>query len=406
MTDVSQAAASAAADSTDTLSCTRDSAELAAWLRLTETPGVGPVAARQLLAAFGLPQDIFAQPYSALAKVVPERHARALLAEPDAALASLIERTVAWANTPGNAVFTLADRGYPPRLLELPDPPTLLYTKGDVSLLRAAAVGVVGARSATAAGIENARAFAQALSASSVTVVSGLALGIDAAAHEGALAGPGSTIAVVGTGLDIVYPARNRALAHRIAEAGLIISEYPLGMGARAENFPRRNRLIAGLARGLLVVEAAAQSGSLITARLAAEQGRDVFAIPGSIHSPLAKGCHLLIKQGAKLVETAADILEELGWASAAAPERRTRPAASAPPSAQPPSAAHAPAARTPPSAAETALLDALGFDPVDLDTLCERTGQPAAALSAQLLALELDGRIERQPGGRFLRLP
>ncbi|MBL4780519.1 DNA-processing protein DprA, partial [Ralstonia sp.] len=245
------------------------------------------------------------------------------------------------------------------------------------------------------------RAFSQALSAASVTVVSGLALGIDAAAHEGALAGPGSTIAVVGTGLDIVYPARNRALAHRIAEAGVIISEYPLGMGARAENFPRRNRLISGLARGLLVVEAAAQSGSLITARLAAEQGRDVFAIPGSIHSPLAKGCHLLIKQGAKLVETAADILDELGWGRAAAPAKRAARTATV----QVPETAPAPA-RAAPSAAETALLDALGFDPVDLDTLCERTGQAAAALSAQLLALELDSRVERQPGGRFLRLP
>ena len=401
MTDASQVAAGAATDSIDSLSCTRDSVELAAWLRLTETPGVGPVAARQLLAAFGLPQDIFAQPYSSLARVLPERQARALLAAPDETLAALIERTVAWANEPGNAVFTLADRGYPPRLLELTDPPTVLYAKGDVSL-RAAAVGVVGARSATAAGIDNARAFAQALSAASVTIVSGLALGIDAAAHEGALNGPGSTIAVVGTGLDIVYPARNRALAHRIAEAGVIISEYPLGMGARAENFPRRNRLIAGLARGLLVVEAAAQSGSLITARLAAEQGRDVFAIPGSIHSPLAKGCHLLIKQGAKLVETAADILDELGWGRTVAPVKRasrTAPAESA-------AIAAAPAARLAPSAAETTLLDALGFDPVDLDTLCERTGQAAAALSAQLLALELDGRVERQPGGRFLRLP
>jgi len=402
LTDASQVAARAATDATDPLSSTRDPAELAAWLRLTETPGVGPVAARQLLAAFGLPQDIFAQSYSALAKVVPERQARALLAEPDEALTALIARTVAWLDEPGNAVFTLADRGYPPRLLELPDPPTLLYAKGDASLLRAAAVGVVGARSATAAGIDNARAFAQALSAASVTVVSGLALGIDAAAHEGALGGPGSTIAVVGTGLDIVYPARNRALAHRVAEAGLIVSEYPLGMGARAENFPRRNRLIAGLARGLLVVEAAAQSGSLITARLAAEQGRDVFAIPGSIHSPLAKGCHLLIKQGAKLVETAADILDELGWARAAAPAKRATRAAPA----EAPSITPAVAGRPAPSAAETALLDALGFDPVDLDTLCERTGQPAAALSAQLLALELDGRVERQPGGRFLRLP
>ncbi|AGH82598.1 DNA-processing protein DprA [Ralstonia nicotianae] len=401
MIDASQVAAPAATAPADPLDATRDPAELAAWLRLTETPGIGPVAARQLLAAFGLPQDIFRQSYAALAKVLPERQARALLAEPDEALAALIERTAAWAAEPGNAIFTLADRGYPPRLLELPDPPTLLYAKGDVSLLRAAAVGVVGARSATAQGLENARAFAQALSAANVTIVSGLALGIDAAAHDGALTGPGSTIAVVGTGLDMVYPARNRALAHHIAEAGLILSEYPLGMGARAENFPRRNRLIAGLARGLLVVEAAAQSGSLITARLAAEQGRDVFAIPGSIHSPLAKGCHLLIKQGAKLVETAADILDELGWSRTPTPATRTPRTA-----AQAPVPASAPAARPAATAAETALLDALGFDPVDLDTLCERTGQTAANLSAQLLALELAGHIERQPGGRFLRLP
>lgn len=401
MTDASQVAASAATAPADSLDATRDPAELAAWLRLTETPGIGPVAARQLLAAFGLPQDIFRQSYAALVKVLPERQARALLAEPDGALAALIERTIAWSAEPGNAIFTLADRGYPPRLLELPDPPTLLYAKGDLSPLRAAAVGVVGARSATAQGLENARAFAQALSAVNVTIVSGLALGIDAAAHEGALTGPGSTIAVVGTGLDMVYPARNRALAHRIAEAGLMLSEYPLGMGARAENFPRRNRLIAGLARGLLVVEAAAQSGSLITARLAAEQGRDVFAIPGSIHSPLAKGCHLLIKQGAKLVETAADILDELGWGQAPAPATPTPRA-----TARAPAPASAPAARPAATAAETALLDALGFDPVDLDTLCERTGQTAAILSAQLLALELEGRIERQPGGRFLRLP
>lgn len=373
MIDASQVAAPAATAPADPLDATRDPAELAAWLRLTETPGIGPVAARQLLAAFGLPQDIFRQSYAALAKVLPERQARALLAEPDEALAALIERTAAWAAEPGNAIFTLADRGYPPRLLELPDPPTLLYAKGDVSLLRAAAVGVVGARSATAQGLENARAFAQALSAANVTIVSGLALGIDAAAHDGALTGPGSTIAVVGTGLDMVYPARNRALAHRIAEAGLILSEYPLGMGARAENFPRRNRLIAGLARGLLVVEAAAQSGSLITARLAAEQGRDVFAIPGSIHSPLAKGCHLLIKQGAKLVETAADILDELGWSRTPTPATRTPRTA-----AQAPVPASAPAARPAATAAETALLDALGFDPVDLDTLCERTGQTA----------------------------
>ena len=238
--------------------------------------------------------------------------AEALCAPVAPATVAQIERTVAWLAQPGNHVLTLADAAYPARLLEIADPPTLLYAKGRIDLLSAPSVAVVGSRNATAAGLENAEQFSAALVEAGWTVVSGLALGIDTAAHRGSLkavtaasAVAAATVAVVGTGLDIVYPSRNRALAHQIAEAGCILSEYPLGMPAIAANFPRRNRLISGLSRGVLVVEAAARSGSLITARMAAEQGRDVFAIPGSMHSPLSRGCHQLIRQGAKLVESA-----------------------------------------------------------------------------------------------------
>ena len=233
----------------------------------------------------------------------------------------------------------------------------------------------------------NAEDFARVLSGAGLTIVSGLALGIDAAAHEGGLRGPGSTIAVVGNGVDIVYPARNRDLAHRIAAHGLIVSEFHLGTPSIAHHFPRRNRIISALSRGVLVVEAAVHSGSLITARLAAEQGRDVFAIPGSIHSPVAKGCHALIKQGAKLVESAQDVLEELG--PVAAP-----PAAAAAPG-QP---AAAPAA----APSDDPVLHALGFDPCDTDTLAQRSGCAVGMVSARLLELELAGEVERLPGGAY----
>ena len=283
---------------------------LAAWLRLTLTPGVGAGSQRQLLAAFGLPENIYAAGHSALAAVVGSPIARTVL-EHDTAAA--VDGALAWADEPGNSVITLGDPLYPAALLEIPDPPVLLYVKGDPALLSRQSIAVVGARSATPQGEANAESFSRALSEAGLCIVSGLALGIDAAAHRGGLAGPGSTVAVIGTGADRIYPARNAALARQIAEAGVIVSEFPLGIGPLAHNFPRRNRLIAGLAQGVLVVEAALKSGSLITARLATDCGREVFAIPGSIHSPVARGCHQLIRDGAKLVESAEDILEELG---------------------------------------------------------------------------------------------
>jgi len=258
----------------------------------------------------------------------------------------------------------------------------LLFAKGRVELLNEPAFAIVGSRNATRQGEANAHAFAEALSRARLTVVSGLALGIDAAAHRGALDGGAGTIAVIGTGVDRIYPARNAALARDIAERGVIVSEFHLGTPPLAPNFPRRNRIIAGLGRGCLVVEAAEASGSLITARLAAEAGREVFAIPGSIHAPLAKGCHRLLKQGAKLVETAQDILEELRWEAVVAPVKGD----AAPPGDDP-------------------VLAALGHDPLDLDTLSGRTRLPPDQLLAHLLTLELDGRVAQLPGGRYQRL-
>lgn len=297
-----------------TVATTVQAEELAAWIRLDQTVGVGPAIARRLLGSIGLPQEIFAAAFGTLSKVVPEQLARALLSPPDARLQELIARTQEWVAQPGNAVVTLADSAYPASLLEIPDPPVMLYAKGRLALLQAHAIAIVGSRHATGEGLGNAERFGAALSEVGLTVVSGLALGIDAAAHQGGLRGIGSTVAVIGTGADLVYPARNRDLAHRIAAEGCIVSEFPLGTAAAEGNFPRRNRIISGLSKGTLVVEAAVRSGTLITARMALEQGRDVFAIPGSIHSPVARGCHQLIRQGAKLVESATDILEELRW--------------------------------------------------------------------------------------------
>lgn len=369
---------------------------LAAWLQLAQTPGVGPETARKLLSAFGLPENILVASFSSLQKIVSERVAQALRQPPADATVALIELTLAWAKLPGNHVLTLADQNYPASLLEISDPPLILYVKGRLDLLTQPSLAVVGSRNATAQGILNAEKFSHALSQAGFTIVSGMALGIDAAAHRGALqvAGAGgSTIAVIGTGADIVYPARNRALAHQIAEAGCIVSEYPLGMPAIAANFPRRNRIISGLARAVLVVEAAAQSGSLITARMAAEQGRDVFAIPGSIHSPLSKGCHQLIKQGAKLVESAQDVLEELHFLplpSALSP----LPATAAPSALE--------GDRNPLAAR---LLEAMGFDPVTPDLLAARCNLDAATLAAELLTLELQGQVEVLAGGSYRRL-
>ena len=353
--------------------------ELAAWIRLEQTPGIGPVIARKLLTAFGLPDNIFAAGYGALQKQVSDPIATALTRAPDKALQALIEKTLHWAEAPDNHILTLADHAYPSSLLDIPDPPLLLYAKGKIDLLSRPMLAIVGSRNATAQGRANAENFARALSDSGLTIVSGLALGIDAAAHQGGLQGAGATVAVIGTGIDIVYPARHHALAHNIADNGCIVSEYPLGTPAIAANFPRRNRLISGLAKGVLVIEAAAQSGSLITARVGAEQGKEILAIPGSIHSPLSKGCHLLIKQGAKLVESAQDVLEELNFGHT---QVTTSPKAS--------------------DASPTPLSEALGFDAADIDTLSARTQLSPAEVSAQLLTLEMEGKVERLDDGRY----
>ncbi|MCH8621382.1 DNA-processing protein DprA [Undibacterium sp. TS12] len=351
------------------------------WLRLEQTPGVGNETARKLLSVFGLPEQIFAASHSALAAVVPDRIARAILSTP-ADFAEQVDKTGAWQAQPGNLILTLADATYPRLLLEIPDPPLMLYVKGRADLLDVPAVAVVGSRNATVQGIRNAEQFSEALSVAGLCISSGLAAGIDAAAHQGALRGSGSTVAVIGTGADIVYPARNRSLAHLIAEGGCIVSEYSLGTPALAPNFPRRNRIISGLAKGVLVVEAAAQSGSLITARMAAEQGREVFAIPGSIHSPLSKGCHQLIRQGAKLVESADHILEELQFSIAS----KTAMAATE-------------------DVIEHELLKEIAYDPIHLDMLASRTGMDIAILTTELLGLELNGQLEALPGGYFRRL-
>jgi DNA processing protein len=353
---------------------------LAAWLRLSLTPGIGPAALRGLLAKFGLPEAVLTQGRAELSRFVLSPSLDALHSAP---VDRAVERALEWANGEGCAVVTLADETYPRTLLEIPDPPPLLYVRGRVELLRGPALAFVGSRNATAQGEANAAAFATALSDAGLTIVSGLALGIDAAAHRGGLAGASSTIAILGTGVDVVYPRANAELAARIAREGLLVSKFPLGTPAAQHHFPRRNRLISGLARGCLVVEAAIASGSLITARSAADQGRDVFAIPGSIHSPLAKGCHALIKSGAKLVESAEDVLAEL---SGVQPSAR-------------------PAPRLQAATTQTGLLAYMGHDPVDIDVLCERAGLSAEQVSAELLRLELDGQVSALPGGFYQRL-
>lgn len=362
-----------------------DAESLAAWVRLTRVPGVGGESQRRLLAHFGLPEAIFAAGEQAAAGVIGDKARLLFSTEPTAA----IEEALCWASQPGQHIVTLADAAYPPRLLQISDPPVLLYLRGDPALLQTPTLAVVGSRNASAQGLSTATDFARTLASRGLTIVSGLALGVDAAAHRGALNHPGGrTVAVIGTGADRIYPARNQALAREIADLGAIVSEFPLGTPAAAANFPRRNRLISGLALGVLVVEAAPDSGSLITARLAAEQGREVFAIPGSIHSPLSRGCHRLIREGAKLVETAADVLDELAAFSRAP----------------------IPPAKPKVTAVETGpvdpILTGLGFDPCDLDTLIERTALPADQLLARLLQLELSGEVAGLPGSRYQRLP
>ncbi len=348
------------------------SAALDGWLRLTLSQGVGGETQRKLLAAFGLPEAIFAAGRPAVEAIIGGKAHQLFDADNEAD----IEKALRWSEQPGCHVLTLGDADYPQALLQIPDPPTVLYVRGRLDLLNRPGLAIVGSRNATPQGCQTAESFARSLSDGGLTIISGLALGIDAAAHRGAVDSVAGTVAIIGTGADRIYPARNRDLALAIAERGAIISEFPLGTPAAAANFPRRNRLISGLARGVLVVEAAPQSGSLITARQAGEQGREVFAIPGSIHSPLARGCHQLIKQGAKLVETAHDILEELGWQTALG---------------------------TPVAAVATdPVLAAIGHEICDLDTIAARTTLPTDQLLALLLELELSGRVASLPGNRY----
>ena len=373
--------------------------DLAPWLRLSLVDGVGPGTARRLLAAFGLPEAIFAQGRDALLQHASPAQSDALLAPP-ADFESQLAALRAWLEGsaplgPERALIPLGDPRYPPALLQIADPPLMLYATGCVQALAALppCLAVVGSRNPTPQGEAHARRFAMALAARGVCIVSGLALGVDGAAHQGALDGAAddaiATVAFVGTGLDRVYPSRHRTLAHAIAERGVLLSEYPLGTPPLAPNFPRRNRLISGLSRATLVVEAALQSGSLITAREALEQGRDVMAMPGSIDSPQSRGCHALIKQGARLVETPDEVLDEIGLAAASATSTGNTTA----------SASEAPDEDTSP------LLRALGHEPAGLDDLVSRTGLDAAALQAQLLECELAGQVQRLPGARFQRV-
>ena len=370
-------------------------AELSAWLRLTLSPGVGNDTARKLLAAFGSAQAVFEQSEAALGQLGTDRLVRAILDEPPK-LAELLQATTHWLagsqDQVSRVVAPIGSAHYPAALLNIEDPPLVLYMMGAFINNEQLApeniaknLAMVGSRNPTPQGETNARQFAKAFAERGLCIVSGLALGVDGAAHDGALLGGGTTIAIVGTGLDRVYPKKHLALAHRIAANGLIISEFPIGTPPLNANFPKRNRIISGLSIGTLVVEAAFKSGSLITARLASEQGKDVFAIPGSIHSPQSRGCHYLIKQGAKLVETAQDVMEELKLpfsSSVLMPDGDDDE----------------------PSKGDSSFLSALGFDLVSLDALQARTGLPTPELQAKLLELELDGFVRRLPGGLFQR--
>ncbi len=335
-----------------------------------------------LLQHFSDPIAVLRATRAQLAKVVPAAVVERIVAPiaPERLAAS-----IKWLDAPDHRLIAWDDPSYPRALLDIADPPLVLFHSGRHDLLNKTSIAIVGSRNATPQGIENARELANALSKAGVTIVSGLAAGIDAAAHRGALEGEGSTVAVVGTGPDRVYPARNRELARTICERGTMISEYAPGTPALKENFPRRNRLLSGMCRGVVVVEATLSSGSLITARLAGEQGKDVFAIPGSIHSPFSKGPHELIRQGAKLVETAQHVLDELGLKIAVS--------------------ALSDSGKPPREPTHARLLDAIAYDPVDVDTLIVRTHMPPNELQAALTALELDGRIASLPGGRWQRV-
>lgn len=360
------------------------SEEQRAWLALWRIKGIGPRTFADLYERLGSIAPIFDLPRSELERLGLRGDALNALATPPWDAVDADQR---WLEGPDRHLLTWADDRYPTRLRDAPGAPPLLFVLGDPIWLQQPQLAIVGSRNPSAGGLQTGFEFAQHLSRAGLLVTSGLALGIDTAVHQGALEADAGTVAVTATGLDRVYPARNRDLAHRIAHHGCLVSEFPPGTPVRSDQFPRRNRIISGLSLGTLVVEASLRSGSLITARYAMEQGREVFAIPGSIHNPLSKGCHALIRQGAKLTETVDDILEELRWQASAF---------------EPP----AEAAEPEPSldADYQRLLDALGHDPVPIDSLLQRTGLTTAELSSMLLVLELKGYVTAAAGGRYAR--
>lgn len=374
-----------------------EQAELRDWLIALRTPGLGPGGLRERLAASdGRIGQVLKQLKRQASSL--DADAQAWLQQPDEAR---IAADLAWLHEPGHGLLRCTEADFPPQLETIPQPPAALFVAGDASLLLRPQVAIVGARSASVAGRNTARAFARHLALAGFVVTSGLADGIDGAAHEAALEAGQLTIAVIGTGPDLVYPRKHRELSARVAAQGALVSEFPPGTAARADHFPRRNRIIAGLSLGTLVIEAGLQSGSLITARLAGEQGREVFAVPGSIHNPLARGCHRLIRDGARLVESASEVAETLVPAARALGAelalRLQEPSAE-------PIRRSAGGWRDDPQYRR--LMDVLGHDPIALDELSARTGQSAGELSSMLLMLELEGWVEGLPGGRYQRLP
>jgi len=361
------------------------------WLALYHTPGVGGVTFHRLLETCSNLQDLTHCSSEQLLNTGLSRKAIDALGHPDTAA---VVQDLEWQDKPGNRIMTCHDPDYPVLLSQVDTPPPILYIHGNADILSEPLLAMVGSRNPTTAGARTATEFAHHLSAAGLVISSGLALGIDAASHRGALDAGAPTVAVMGTGLDRVYPARHRDLARQIAERGVLISEFPVGTTPRAENFPRRNRIISGLSLGTLVVEAAMRSGSLITARYAGDQGREVFAIPGSIHNPLSRGCHHLIRQGAKLVETAKDVMDELGMLAEscypAIQANLTTEVAAGPPKLGP---------------EYQQLIDFIDYESTSIDQLVCSSGLTPAEVSSMLLQLELSGYIASSPGGLYNRL-
>ena len=362
------------------------------WLALHRTRGLGPIGQRKLLDAFSSIKQIFSADGSTLKKTGLDEKSITSISQPDWVA---IEADLDWLDMPGHHLITIDDEAYPILLREIPDPPVVLYAHGRPEVLKAIQIGIVGSRNPDTAGRKAADEFARELVYAGATVTSGLALGIDSCSHRGALNANGYTIAVTGNGLDMIYPARHRALAEDIVDNGILVSEFPPGTKPISANFPRRNRIISGMSTGVLVIQAALRSGSLITARYAMEQGREVFAIPGSIHNPLAKGCHTLIKQGAKLVESVNDIVEELGSLATVVIDENASQKNNVENNKD----------KEELDADYKVLLDTMAYDPMPIDKLIELTGLTTDSVSSMLLILELRGLVVSQAGGVYMRV-